>query len=112
MTNTSKCCRSSSIANLRVVMLFALVFSEHVIAADSSDNLRTEAEKGDAVSAFNLGTAYLAGNGVAKDPSQAAMWMGKAADQGLAEAQDALGIMYLSGNGVEKDPARARRPYC
>lgn len=94
-------------ANLRLAMLFALVFSGHVIAADSPDNLRIEAEKGDAVSAFNLGTAYLAGNGVTKDPAQAAMWMGKAADQGLAEAQDALGIMYLSGNGVEKDPARA-----
>ena len=94
-------------ANLSLTIFLAFVFTARVVAAESQDKLRVEAERGDAVAAYNLGIAYLSGNGLGKDPTQAATWIAKAADQGLAEAQDALGIMYLSGNGVGKDAIKA-----
>ena len=34
-------------------------------------------------------------------------WYGKAADQGLAEAQERLGFMYATGRGVRQDYAEA-----
>ena len=50
---------------------------------------------------------YANGRGVAKDDAQAVAWYRKAADQGLAHAQDNLGRMYANGRGVAKDDAQA-----
>ena len=47
------------------------------------------------------------GRGVAKDDAQAVAWVRKAADQGLAPAQNNLGKMYENGRGVAKDDAQA-----
>ena len=43
---------------------------------------------------------YEQGEGVSKDPTEAAKWMRKAADQGLAAGQFGLGSMYAHGRGV------------
>lgn len=45
--------------------------------------------------------------GVAKDDTQAAFWLRKAAEQGLADAQFGLGAAYMVGNGVPRDYSEA-----
>jgi TPR repeat protein len=55
-------------------------------------------------SQFNLGLMYAKGEGVQQDFKQAAAWLRKAADQGLADAQYVLGMMYFQGEGgVQQD---------
>ena len=59
----------------------------------------------------NLGLMYLNGEGVPKDPAQAAKWYFRAAELGLAEAQTSLGYMYYFGQGVPKDFAQSAKWY-
>ncbi len=47
------------------------------------------------------------GRGVTKDPTQAAKWFRKAAEQGHARAQQSLGFAYLDGEGVPQDDFEA-----
>ena len=44
---------------------------------------------------------------MARDLAEAARWFRKAADQGLADAQNDLGVMYQEGLGVAQDSAAA-----
>jgi uncharacterized protein len=53
----------------------------------------------------------LNGEGVLKDPAQAAKWYFRAAELGLAEAQTSLGYMYYFGQGVPKDFAQSAKWY-
>jgi len=66
--------------------------------------VRKAAEQGNAGAQFNLGWAYAAGNGVARNPVEAVTWYRKAADQGDAEARVKLGLDYAGGTGVARDP--------
>src|SRR6202035_3525112 len=50
---------------------------------------------------------YFNGRGVPQDHAEAAKWMHKAAEQGLASAQYFLGLDYASGDGVPKDTVTA-----
>jgi hypothetical protein len=72
-------------------------------AAENLAELRAKAESGDANAQNNLGVIYAKGDGVAKDPTEAAKWYRKAAEQGDGRAQYWLGIMYLAGAGVAED---------
>ena len=78
---------------------------------DAQKALRTleiSFDRGYHYAAYRLGSIYAFGEGgVDPDPSQAAVWLGKGAETGLAEAQYALGAMYLAGSGVEKNTDRA-----
>lgn len=74
-------------------------------------DLREAAEKGDAVSQFNLGVRYSSGQGVVKNYTEALTWYRKAADHGYADAQYNIGVMYDRGQGVPKDYAEAVRWY-
>jgi len=65
--------------------------------------------KEDALAQNNLGFSYLTGDGVRKDPVEAAKWLSRAARNGSPNAQCTLGIMYNQGLGVEKDDAMAAR---
>ncbi len=58
------------------------------------------AQKGDANAAFNLGTIYQHGDGVAKNPAAALKWYRIAAEKGDREAQSRLGAMHLNGEGT------------
>ena len=75
------------------------------------DQLRSKAEQGDANAQFQLGVAYDAGRGVARDHSEAAKWYRSAADQGLAVAQNSLGAMYQHGQGLPQNYDEARSWY-
>src|SRR5688572_16354586 len=76
-------------------------------SAQNVEQLRRDAEGGDAKAQFDLALAYVAGNGVTLDFSQAVQWLRKAADQGLTDAQTFLGVMYDTGRGVPQDSRQA-----
>jgi TPR repeat protein len=78
---------------------------------DNLQVLRKAAESGDADAQYRLGLKYAEGEGVAKDPSQAAEWYRKAATHGQPNAQYNLGSLYYKGEGVPKDPAQAAEWY-
>src|SRR4051812_44475937 len=65
------------------------------------EEVKANAEAGDAKYQMELGHRYDKGEGVAKDPVEAAKWYRKAAEQNLAVAQYNLGLCYEQG--VAKD---------
>ena len=69
--------------------------------------IQAEAKGGSISREIELGAAYLAGHGVARDEKQAAYWYEKAANSGDPAAQEQIGYFYQAGIGVERDPARA-----
>lgn len=71
--------------------------------------LSKAAEQGDPEAQYNLGLAYIKGQGVAADLGAAFRWMVMAAEQGLAPAQARLGLMYVTGDGVALDPVEAHK---
>lgn len=80
-------------------------------AAIGSASLRKAAAEGNPAAAYELGTRFAEGRGVAPDLEQAAHWFERAAVAGLAPAQFRLASLYEKGRGVEKDLARARALY-
>lgn len=69
------------------------------------------AKTGNFEAQYLLGRRCLMGDGLPKDPAQAAKWFKKAADQGLPRAMEALGHLYRKGEGLLRDPARAAKYY-
>ena len=69
------------------------------------------AEQGDIEAQYNLGWAYVNGEGVLKDDKEAVKWYRKAAEQGYAKAQSNLGWAYENGRGVLKSYRKAYRWY-
>src|SRR5437764_5080716 len=65
------------------------------------------AGQGDPRAQFGLGILYLNGVAVAKDGSQAAQWLGMAAERGSVDAEFVLANLYLVGLGVSADPDKA-----
>jgi len=62
-----------------------------VVATKSLDELRSDGEKGDVSTQFDLGKRYAAGEGVTRDPVEAVRWFRLAAGRGHADAQVKLG---------------------
>jgi len=58
-----------------------------------------------------VATRFADGHGVPQSNEQAAPWLERAANQGLAPAQFRLGGLYEKGVGVKKDLAQARDLY-
>ena len=73
------------------------------------EQLRLDAQQGDAGAQFSLGGMYLRGKGVPQDYREAAKWFRLAADQGDADAQFGLGVMYAGGLGVPQDYVQAHK---
>lgn len=74
--------------------------------------LREAAADGDPVAQYEIGRRYAAGtSGLPQDAEQAAFWLTRAAEQGLAPAQYRLGTLYEKGQGVPENPTRARSWY-
>lgn len=72
------------------------------------DHLSALAQKGDAPAELLVGLKYLENGG---NDALAARWLGRAADQGDAVAQNALGALYQNGRGVSTDLAKATHLY-
>lgn len=70
--------------------------------------LQPLAEGGDARAQYGLGKILETGSGpVPADPGKAVFWYGKAAEQGVAAAQNNLALMYAEGRGVAQDKTQA-----
>jgi len=67
------------------------------------------AEAGNARAQYDLGIAYLRGQGVQQDDAKAAHWLSLSANHGYAPAQTDLAGACLTGRGVAQDPAAAVR---
>jgi TPR repeat protein len=75
------------------------------VTADVSpqDALYQRAKRGDAQAELEMGLRYAQGDGLIKNPKEAAQWFAKAARQGSGEAQYQLGLALLDGQGVVQD---------
>jgi uncharacterized protein len=65
--------------------------------------LRAEAEQGDAIAQLDLGVAYYQGDGVRQNYSEARKWFEKSAQQGVTDAINNMGLLYAGGKGVKQD---------
>ena len=72
----------------------------------AAEIFRALAEGGNAAAQFNLGNMYLGGN-LPKNYSEAAKWLGRAAEQGDPLAQGSLSGLYFEGWGVKQDLVQA-----
>jgi uncharacterized protein len=61
---------------------------------------------GNADAQYHLARLYLDGQGVARDPRQAARWLTLAANKGQYQAQAMLGSMLFKGDAVPREAAR------
>jgi len=79
---------------------------------EEPDPLRTEAEGGDSVAQFKLGSEYFYGvNGRKTNVDIAVYWFRQAADKGLPQAQFNFAICLERGLGVARDPNKALEYY-
>jgi hypothetical protein len=70
---------------------------------------RRFANEGDAISQYNLGQMYEAGQGVTRDFAEAAEWYRRAAESGIPHARLSLGVAYALGRGVPRDLLQAHK---
>jgi TPR repeat protein len=76
--------------------------------AETIEEKRAKAEKGDVNAQFFLGAAYSIGNGgLVENEKEAVKWYRKAAEQGHALSQYNLGSRYYEGSGVVKNDVEA-----
>ncbi len=75
------------------------------------DQLKVDAEAGDARAQFELGLRYAEGEGVKADNKEAAKWMMRAAEAGIPPAQFRMGVMFERGQGVPRDTGQAKSWY-
>lgn len=91
------------------LLLGGALLVDGVRAADGVAWLRRAAAAGEWSASWLLGTAYLRGLGVAREPAQARVMMQLAAQQGVVEAQLELATLYAGGVGGRRDDAAAAR---
>jgi TPR repeat protein len=75
--------------------------------AEAIKQLRDLADAGDAAAQYSLGVIHSRGDGVERNPAQAAEWYSRAAERGYARAQYNLGLLYANGDGVRRDYVKA-----
>ena len=74
--------------------------SDSPAAPGGNLGLLSAAEEGDAKAQYEIGAAYLKGEGTVPDLALAYKWVEKSAIQGYAEAQFELGNMHQGGRGA------------
>ena len=65
--------------------------------------IRKAAEQGEPVAEYELGYAYVEGNGVPKKMDEAVAWFRRCAEQGSPLGQVGLGTAYAKGDAGERD---------
>ena len=104
-----------AVRRARIITLVALlggisalaVFCTPPAAQQVPDELRAQAEQGNATAQVELGFMSATGEGAPQDAAEAVRWFRLAADQRLAAAQSTLGVMYANGSGVPQDAVEA-----
>jgi localization factor PodJL len=89
----------------------AASFGDKLPATIGGPALRAAALSGDPAASYEVAMRFADGRGVAANNAEAALWLERAAKQGLAPAQFRLGGLYEKGLGVKKDLAAARDLY-
>ena len=93
--------------NILLVLLLLLGYattSGAQIYYSSLDEIRREANKGNAQGLYDLGCCYYNGSfGIEQDFKSAVEWFRKAADKGNSNAMYMLGCCYIDEEGVELD---------
>ncbi|KGB91877.1 sel1 repeat family protein [Burkholderia cepacia] len=79
----------------------------HDDAPGAFDAAMAKAKRGDLDGEFSVALMYEHGDGVERNPAEAAKWYRRAADQGDAASQNNLGTLYETGIGVEQSRAEA-----
>lgn len=96
----------------KILALMALVLSIGIANAQSIQQIREKADKGDAYSQYLMGYSYNKGiNGATQDLSQARSWFKRAADNGFGAAAYFMGWYYYYGEGVTKNLNEALKWY-
>ncbi|QWF70523.1 sel1 repeat family protein [Methylomonas paludis] len=96
----------------KILWLIFLLLHVVGVFAQGADNIKQAAEQGDALSQAKLASLYILGrDGLEKDEKSAAIWMEKAANQGLVDAQVVMAAMYDRGLGVVSDRDKATHWY-
>lgn len=94
-----------------LVMMVLAVFCLKA-SAQSIEQIRSNADAGDAYSQYLMGWSYANGaNGVGYDYNQALQWFIKSSDNGYAASAYFIGSMYYYGKGVEKNVEEALQWY-
>ena len=111
MTLSSKIC-TFAFAALSVIILTSCSpnvenKNADVPNAETINEWRQAAEKGDVDAQYNLGVFYSQDDSVDKDMTEAVKWFRKAAELGHVEAQYRLGLCYDKGDGIEQDAQEA-----
>jgi TPR repeat protein len=88
---------------LTILLLAAAPLSAQTNTNQTIQELKANAEKGDAKAQLGLGLVYFIGDSLTKDYAESAKWVRKAAEQNLVLAQNTLGQYYTQGIGVAKD---------
>lgn len=98
---------------MRIILSLALCFIQATaVLADIAQDTRALAEQGNALAQAKLASLYLLGReGVEQDEKQAALWMEKAAIQGVVDAELVMAAMYDKGLGVLADREKSTRWY-
>jgi TPR repeat protein len=96
----------------KVLLMSCLLTFSMIAGAQTTEEIKELAEKGDAVGQAKLGSLYILGrNGVNVDNKLAARWMEKAAEQNIVEAQAIIAAMYDRGLGVKGNRGIATKWY-
>ncbi len=87
------------------IIFFALIiFSGH---SQSIDAMKAAADAGNPDAQFDLGYAYLFGEGVGRDDTEAVYWFFLSAEQDHMYAQYFLGALLEEGRGISQNSRRA-----
>lgn len=84
------------------LLLGACVTTEPATPSPQIEALKAKAENGDVKAQFELATAYDWGRGVRRSGPEAEKWYRRAADAGLAEAQNSLGSVAQAAGRYEE----------
>lgn len=93
------------------VMQYGEVPKDEAALKKYFDEVKKNADAGDAESQHLMGTLYFKGVGVKQDFKQAFDWFQKSANQGNVNAINSLGFMYQHGAFVAQDYGKAAQLY-
>lgn len=98
---------TKSIRGISIVLFTAVLLSQGY--SQNLDSIKTSAEAGDPDAQFDLGCAYLWGEGVDQDDSEAVYWFILSAEQDHIDSQYYLGALLESGRGISQNSHRANQ---
>lgn len=105
-----RCLNNSKIVRFSLGFIFVLLTMSvvsRISMASEIDNLIENARRGVSEDQAKLGTRYMIGHGVVKNPEEGIRWLKKAATQKNGGALFMLGKIYYNGWGVKKDTEQA-----